>query len=92
MTALQEFDAEGRPVKSGMPSRFGHLEIHIHTKSFIGGAGHETANSFLEYDFEGKTLLPAGERIADMTSHFPGEDRIKIYEFFMDSEAADGGF
>lgn len=88
---LQEFDAAGKPAKSSVPHRYGHVEIHVHTKSFVGGTNHETANTFLEYDFEGKSLLPAGDRIADMTSHFPGEDRIRVYEFFMDSEAPDGG-
>lgn len=88
---LQEFDAEGKPARSSVPHRYGHVEVHIHTRAFVGGTNHETANTFLEYDFEGKSLLPTGDRIADMTSHFPGEDRIRVYEFFMDSEASNGG-
>lgn len=62
------------------------MELHVHTKSFVGGSPHESANSLLEYDFEGFQIIPAGERIGDMTSHFPGADRIKIVEAFVDSQ------
>ena len=66
------------------------MELHVHTRSFVGGSNHETANSLLEYDFEGNSIIPAGDRVGDMTSHFPGADRIKILETYLDErEGAD---
>lgn len=89
VSLVQDFDAEGRPTKPETPYRAGQMELHVHTMSFVGGSNHETANSLLEYDFEGNSIIPAGDRVGDMTSHFPGADRIKILETFLDGRGSE---
>lgn len=76
----QDFAIDGTAKAITEIAQDATAELHIHTRSFVGGASSESANSFLGYALDESGVRKSGNRVADKASHFPGTDRIFILE------------